>query len=82
MNRNPAFIDIKSRLRYLAVLAVAILIGMVCSIGQVTAAPQKVGKRALLSVRKQNKRYANACELLEAKRNEKPRGKAKTVKFR
>ncbi len=82
VNRKPALVNMHARLRHLTVLAFIILIGMLCPIGQAYSAPQKIGKRAVSSVRKQNKRYANACTLLEAKRNEKPRHKTKTVKFR
>jgi hypothetical protein len=74
--------SLPSRSREAVVLLLAILIGILCSVTQAPAAPLALSKKNVSALRKQNKRYANACELLREKWRAKQERKAKVVKYR
>ena len=82
MKKNYSAPSLPSRSREAVVLLLAILIGIICSVTQVTAAPLTLTKKNVSALRKQNKRYANACTLLKEKWSAKQERKARVVKYR
>lgn len=83
MKTSASNISIRKRTRQAALLALTILFGVIVSLSTAEAKDDgRFGKKNVTGIRKQNKRYANACELLKEKRKYKPSGKARTAKWR
>lgn len=83
MKTSAANISIGKRTRQAVVLALTILFGVIVSISTAEAKDDgRFGKKNVSEIRRQNKRYANACELLKEKRKFKPSGKTRSAKWR
>jgi hypothetical protein len=83
MKSSASNFQIQKRIRQVVVLAFMILIGIIVTLSKAEAkGDHRFGHKNVNEIRKQNKRYANACELLKAKRKVKPADKARTAKWR
>jgi hypothetical protein len=81
MRRTTVNLKTALRIRQTFIIVFLILCGIILSIAAANAKTRTSDKH-MSSVRKQNKRYANACQLLEDKRNKKEKAKVHRYKYR
>lgn len=74
--------NISLRIKQGIVLFVLILLGIILSVAVEAKGNSSRDDHRISSIRKQNKRYADACELLKEKRNKKEKAKVYKRKYR
>lgn len=84
MTSGTVKVSIAKRTRQAVILALVIFIGMIFSISTAEAKnnDHRFGKKSVASTKRHNKRYSNACKLLEAKWNKRQAKQEKKVKWR
>ena len=81
MRRTTVNLKTALKIRQTFIIVFLILCGIILSIAAANAKVRTTDKH-ISSVRKQNKRYANACELLKDKQNKKEKKKVYKNKYR